>query len=248
MAKLHPISGTYRITHMDEWDQEFVDGEVPGYIRFDPDGDGEFQFGGVHGLLDGEETERDGKPAIEFTWEGSNDADPACGRGWIVGQEDGTLLGKLFIHTSDSSGFTAEKNAKGKEKGEAAPKVRVIDVTTGKTVEIEVEKLRPGRVQHADLPEPLLRRIRAIHEAVNGLVGSTLEQMELNFMRDSHPEKEVAHWERIVAGMERVHRKMPELDRKVILKTLLAYSLSALTPAELVNAQVKKIIRMAEGK
>ena len=91
MSKPHAITGAYKITHMDVWAQDFVDAEVPGYIRFDSDGQGEFQFGYVHGWIDCEETERLGKPAIEWSWEGNNDSDPANGRGWVVLEDDGTL-------------------------------------------------------------------------------------------------------------------------------------------------------------
>ena len=121
MAKTHSITGTYRITHMDEWDQEYVDAEAPAYIRFDRRSDGRFQFGYVHGWLESEETKREGKPAIEFTWQGNNDTDPANGRGWAVLEDDGTMKGKLFTHESDSSGFTAQKMDKGGRKAKSAP-------------------------------------------------------------------------------------------------------------------------------
>lgn len=37
----------WRITHMDEWDQDFVDLVTPGYIEIRTDGTGSFQFGSV---------------------------------------------------------------------------------------------------------------------------------------------------------------------------------------------------------
>ena len=115
MSKVHPITGSFKITQMDEWDQEFVDAEVPGFIRFDKDG-GEFQFGYVHGNMHVEFTERNGMPAAEWSWEGNDEMDPASGRGWAVLQDDGTLAGALFIHDGDGSGFLAEKSKPGKTK------------------------------------------------------------------------------------------------------------------------------------
>ena len=44
--------GKWRITEMEQWDQDFIDAEVPGYISFGENGMGEFQFGYVHGLMD----------------------------------------------------------------------------------------------------------------------------------------------------------------------------------------------------
>ena len=64
---------------MEAWDQDFVDEEVEGFFEFDRDGTGEFQFGYVQGEIDYQETERDGKPAIEFSWDGNDEMDPRRG-------------------------------------------------------------------------------------------------------------------------------------------------------------------------
>jgi hypothetical protein len=108
------ILGHWRITHMDQWDQDFVDAEVEGYIRLDAGGAGEFQFGYVHGNIDYETTERDGRPAVEWSWEGNDEMDSASGRGWAMLQEDGTLKGKLSFHDGDKSGFLARKRGEAK--------------------------------------------------------------------------------------------------------------------------------------
>src|SRR5438128_743823 len=94
---------------MDEWDQEFVDAEVEGYVRLDRAGSGEFQFGYVHGWMTVEETERGGRPAVEWSWEGNDEMEEASGRGWAVLRDDGTLRGKLFFHRGDESGFEAAR-------------------------------------------------------------------------------------------------------------------------------------------
>ena len=103
------LLGRWRITHMDEWDQDFVDAEVEGYVRFDPDGRGEFQFGYVHGHMTCERAERGGRPGVEWSWAGNYEMEPASGRGWAAVQDDGTLMGKLTFHRGDSSAFTAER-------------------------------------------------------------------------------------------------------------------------------------------
>ena len=53
---------------MDQWDRDFIDAEVRGYFEFDAEGLGSFQFGYVQGQIDYRVAERDGKPAIEFSW------------------------------------------------------------------------------------------------------------------------------------------------------------------------------------
>jgi hypothetical protein len=115
---------------MDEWDQDFVDAEVEGYVRFDPDGSGEFQFGYVHGSMAVEDAVRDGKPAVEWSWEGNDEMDEASGRGWAVLQEDETLAGKLFFHRGDKSGFRAVKKA-GPVKA-SAKRMKIIRLTQPK--------------------------------------------------------------------------------------------------------------------
>ena len=106
----NPFVGRWRITHMEEWDQDFVDAEVEGYFEFDAGGAGAFQFGYVRGGIGYEVTQRDGKPAVEFTWDGNDEMDPAQGRGWAVVKGD-ELHGMIFFHGGDDSEFVAKKKA-----------------------------------------------------------------------------------------------------------------------------------------
>jgi hypothetical protein len=124
MPKKPSIWGTWRITEMDEWDQEFVDAEVEGYVRIGPEGLGEFQFGYVWGAMSCEFTQRDGETAVEWSWEGNDEMDPASGRGWAILQDDGTLKGALFFHGGDKSGFTAVKKAGPRRR--AAKRTKVV--------------------------------------------------------------------------------------------------------------------------
>jgi hypothetical protein len=80
---------------MEQWDQDFVDMEVPGYFTFRKDGQGEFQFGLVQGNLDS----RIIGERIEFSWAGHDEMDDACGRGWAVIQE-GALCGHIFFNSA----------------------------------------------------------------------------------------------------------------------------------------------------
>jgi len=48
----NPYMGTWRIIEMEQWDQDYIDLVVPGYIAFREDNLGEFQFGTVHGDID----------------------------------------------------------------------------------------------------------------------------------------------------------------------------------------------------
>ena len=68
----------------------------------------EFHLILVYGWMDWRYLSRDGKPAVEFSWEGIDEGNQCSGRGWAVLEGDG-LAGRLFFHGGDDSGFTAER-------------------------------------------------------------------------------------------------------------------------------------------
>lgn len=105
------IIGSWRITEMELWNQEDIDMMAPGYFRFDASGMGELGFIAVQGELDCRYGTRDGKTAVEFSWEGTDEMDPRSGRGWAVLDGD-RLIGRLFFHMGDDSGFAAERQTK----------------------------------------------------------------------------------------------------------------------------------------
>ena len=64
---------------MDNWDQETVDLVEPGFIEFDEDGLGELGFIVVTGGLDCRDADRDGRPGVEFSWQGPDEGDDVSG-------------------------------------------------------------------------------------------------------------------------------------------------------------------------
>ena len=103
------IVGHWRITEMGMWDRDYLDMEVKAFIEFEPDGMGHFQFGLVQGDMDYRLTDRDGKPAVEWSWEGNDECDPAMGRGWAVLETEKNLVGRFFFHQGDDSSLRAER-------------------------------------------------------------------------------------------------------------------------------------------
>jgi len=83
---------------------DFLDEESEAYIRFDADGGGAFHFGYVQAVMDCRLVERDGKPAVEWSWEGNDEMTPTSGRGWAVLQDDGTLVGRSFFFQGEEEG------------------------------------------------------------------------------------------------------------------------------------------------
>jgi hypothetical protein len=109
------FAGRWRIVSMSAWDEAFIDEEEEGYFEFDQKGNGQFHFGYVHGHMDGRLTTRDGEPAIEWTWDGNDEMDPAQGRGWAVVKGD-ELHGMIVFHGGDDSEFVAKKQAQGRKE------------------------------------------------------------------------------------------------------------------------------------
>jgi hypothetical protein len=85
-----------------------VDAEVEGYFEFGPNGMGSFQFGYVSGEIDYRDGTRDGKPRVEWSWDGNDEMDPASGRGWAV-LDGGEIHGVIAIHHGDESEFVARQ-------------------------------------------------------------------------------------------------------------------------------------------
>ena len=119
MAKTKPsknwIEGHWLIESMDQWDRDYIDEEVRGYFEFAAKDSGDFHFGYVQGGIDYRLTERDGKPAVEYTWEGNDEMDAAQGRGWFALEGD-ELKGMLFFHEGDESGIVLKRAPQKKVK------------------------------------------------------------------------------------------------------------------------------------
>jgi hypothetical protein len=109
MKQIKPFTGKWRIVEMEVWDQDYIDMEVPGFIRIGSDGTGQFQFGLVSGDIDGRVEPYGNAPRFEFSWSGQEEYDPLCGRGWAV-FENGELNGRFYLHLADDSAFRAVKS------------------------------------------------------------------------------------------------------------------------------------------
>jgi hypothetical protein len=66
-------------------------------------------FGALSGQLDVRYSARDGSACAEFSWEGQDENDLACGRGWAMIGTAGRLVGHFYIHKGDDSGFVCER-------------------------------------------------------------------------------------------------------------------------------------------
>lgn len=76
-----------------------------------------------------------------------------------------------------------------------------------KPEKIDPGKIVPGPIRHESLPQELLDRIGTVHKLLGAYLNMTLEAFEIGFMRDAHPEREVAAWYRIAAAWHEYHDK-----------------------------------------
>jgi hypothetical protein len=107
----NPFLGRWTIEQMDQWDVEDESEEFQPFIEFDHNDCGRFQFVCVYGEMDCRQTQRDGKTAIEFSWDGNDETEYVFSRGWAVLERD-RLSGMIYFHLGDESGFTARCGAK----------------------------------------------------------------------------------------------------------------------------------------
>jgi hypothetical protein len=111
------FQGTWEITSSEVWDKEALDLVERAHFRFHGR-QGELVMIAVRGWLDCRYGERGDGPAVEFSWEGEDEGDQRCGRGWAVLEPDGKLEGRLFFHMGDDSAFSAmRKQAKKRGSG-----------------------------------------------------------------------------------------------------------------------------------
>ena len=103
------FAGTWHITEMENWGEDYFNMEVQAYLEIDNRGSGDFQFGLVTGQIDGEIVKDASGEKLEFTWEGGDENDEASGSGWLKLEDKDTLEGKFKFHQGDSSLFSAKR-------------------------------------------------------------------------------------------------------------------------------------------
>lgn len=95
---------------------------------------------------------------------------------------------------------------------------------------IDPKQLRPGPIRNDTLSAELLERIKAVFDVIGQYLNTTLEQFEIGFMRDTHPEDEVVLWCSITAAWLAYHEKylndetLPDDEERKMLGALIAIS------------------------
>jgi hypothetical protein len=102
------LVGRWHIEEMEQWDKDYIDMVAPGHITIGNDGTGTFQFGTVEAEVDCRFESIGGVERLEFSFEGEEEGDAVCVRGWaqVTGR---SMTGRIYFHMGDDSGFTALK-------------------------------------------------------------------------------------------------------------------------------------------
>lgn len=97
------------IVEMDNWpDQEYLDLVEPAHITFEGDSEGKNRLRRPQGLAGCSVWQPRWSRLCEFSWERHGETDPVCGCGWVALGTAGHLVGHIFIHNGDDSGFACE--------------------------------------------------------------------------------------------------------------------------------------------
>ena len=75
--------GTWRITEMELWDQDFIDLVSPGQVMVYEDGRGSLNFGAVEIDMDCTTDKNDRNNRIAFTFLGFDEGGEVSGNGWV---------------------------------------------------------------------------------------------------------------------------------------------------------------------
>ena len=96
------VRGKWRVVQAPDYDMA----GPKSYILFAEDG-GEFALdcltGSIHGRCEGD--------AVEFTWDGSDEMEPATGHGWAEIRANGSLQGEISLEGGDDIPFVARRSA-----------------------------------------------------------------------------------------------------------------------------------------
>ncbi|WP_288142902.1 hypothetical protein [Mesorhizobium sp.] len=102
------FAGRWRIVEMDVWENDFLDLVEEAHLTLKGSADGEIAFGALKGFLDVRYGTRDGSACAEFSGEGHDENDPACGRGWVVFGTAGRLVGYIPQRQRFKASFAKE--------------------------------------------------------------------------------------------------------------------------------------------
>ena len=105
---MSPFHGRWHIVSMTEWDEDYLNEEVQAFIEFEEREVAHSSSATSRASWTAGRRRGTASPAVEWSWEGNGEMDPAQGRGWAVVEGD-RLSGMIFIHQGDESGVRGDQ-------------------------------------------------------------------------------------------------------------------------------------------
>lgn len=99
------MKGKWCIADMPGHASDVPDIMDPAYVLFDGTSSREFAFGCVIGTIDAVGDAQ--ASSVEFSWNGNDEMDAACGEGWAEIRLDGSAKGQILFLSRDNADFTA---------------------------------------------------------------------------------------------------------------------------------------------
>jgi len=107
------FTGEWQITRIELLPTDELDLLGPAHFYFDRNGEGRARFAMLKAELGCCQYGcREGRPSVDFSWNGSDGGARVNGRGWAWIQEDGTLEGHFLIQGGEATAFWAKKPEK----------------------------------------------------------------------------------------------------------------------------------------
>jgi hypothetical protein len=106
---LQSFCGSYVLDELLDAAGQPIDAEGKTTLQIRPDGQGNFQLGRVRGRIRGEVTQREGKPAYRFRWQGKDEHAGASGDGWLGLESEDGAEGEISFFDGDDCSFRARK-------------------------------------------------------------------------------------------------------------------------------------------
>lgn len=192
-AEPSPFEGRWDLVRMSAWGESPPGPGERSFLEFEPDGLGWFEIGDIQGEVDARLGLRDGKPAVEFSWEGADDLLPCSGRGWAVLEGD-RLVGLITLHMGDDSEFEAVRGLRvvrgGRKQAKPGKSVAARAPAAGSLYQLKVtlQGIRPPIWRRLVVPDGSLARLHEVIQAAMGWENYHLYAFEIGGTDYADPE------------------------------------------------------------
>jgi hypothetical protein len=122
-------------------------------------------------------------------------------------------------------------------------------------IKVELSSIAKGPIRHETLPDSLLVRIKLIQSALHDVFTMSLDDSIDDFRRDSHPEREIEVWEKIISAFQDATSasvlsldQRKEIFRYLLLRTIQEPSDEEIQSYKYITAEAARRLNIMLGK